>query len=406
MAEHQASAAQRFFTDLLVAHLTSPHFVQDEAELRRIAEEGGFCPTTNRFAVLVVQIERWSNLFSSEAQWLEATKHHFFLLTNMLQELLDQENLAIIAEKDYQLVCLVNLRQRWPAFRSALLTLLQQMMEVMETEFDVSVSIAVSEEAAGLTGLPGAYQQALDVLWYNTFLEEDRQITFYEDLYGDLLPMIRSDLTVLDKKLITKLQLRDAAGVKYVLHEMIDREFLQARPSVQILKTRLGGISCKILDALEELKASMGDDFYYQLNPGPRIVEARTLSELTSNMDELFDAVDHRQNDAIQEPKPQWVDKMSVFIESHYMDESLGLTEVSSAFGITPSYATRVFKQYTGRGIYETIQHVRLAAAKSLMSTGRTMKEIAQMVGYTSFLSMNRAFKKYEGATPSQFRDQ
>ena len=32
MAEHQASAAQRFFTDLLVAHLTSPHFVQDEAE--------------------------------------------------------------------------------------------------------------------------------------------------------------------------------------------------------------------------------------------------------------------------------------------------------------------------------------------------------------------------------------
>ena len=242
MAEHQASAAQRFFTDLLVAHLTSPHFVQDEAELRRIAEEGGFCPTTNRFAVLVVQIERWSNLFSSEAQWLEATKHHFFLLTNMLQELLDQENLAIIAEKDYQLVCLVNLRQRWPAFRSALLTLLQQMMEVMETEFDVSVSIAVSEEAAGLTGLPGAYQQALNVLWYNTFLEEDRQITFYEDLYGDLLPMIRSDLTVLDKKLITKLQLRDAAGVKYVLHEMIDREFLQETPTVKILRVRLGGL--------------------------------------------------------------------------------------------------------------------------------------------------------------------
>jgi AraC-like DNA-binding protein len=97
---------------------------------------------------------------------------------------------------------------------------------------------------------------------------------------------------------------------------------------------------------------------------------------------------------------------MAAYIDEHYMDENLGLTEVSAVFGITPSYATRVFKQYTGRGIYETIQHVRLAAAKDLMRTDRTMKQIAQMVGYTSFLSMNRAFKKYEGTTPSRFREQ
>jgi AraC-like DNA-binding protein len=32
------------------------------------------------------------------------------------------------------------------------------------------------------------------------------------------------------------------------------------------------------------------------------------------------------------------------------------------------------------------------------------MKQIAETVGYTSFLSMNRAFKKYEGTTPSQFK--
>ena len=49
---------------------------------------------------------------------------------------------------------------------------------------------------------------------------------------------------------------------------------------------------------------------------------------------------------------------------------------------------------------------MRLAAAKDLMRTDRTMKQIAQMVGYTSFLSMNRAFKKYEGTTPSRFREQ
>ena len=232
------------------------------------------------------------------------------------------------------------------------------------------------------------------------------QFLFYGEMYDEKYPMIKSDLTVLDKKLITKLQLLDTDGVKYVLHEMIDREFIQSRPTVKILRTRLGGICCKILDALEEYKDILGDDFYYQLNPAPQIIEARTLSELTGNMDEIFDAISRKRNAAVQEPKPQWVDKMAAYIDEHYMDENLGLTEVSAVFGITPSYATRVFKQYTGRGIYETIQHVRLAAAKDLMRTDRTMKQIAQMVGYTSFLSMNRAFKKYEGTTPSRFREQ
>lgn len=393
-------------TDLLVSHLTSPMFIRDEQELKKVCAGAAFYPETDRFAILIVQIERWSNVFSTEAEWLDATKHHFFLLSNMLHELLGRENISVEAEKDYQMVAVVNLKQEWSAFRRQLRQLLREMMEVLETEFNVSVTIAVSEQVQGLTSLPEAYVQAREVLWYNTFLEQDQQVTFYEDLCGEYLPMIRSDLTVLDKKLITKLQMMDAGGVKYVLHEMIDREFLQARPTVKILRVRLGGICCKILDALEEFKAAMGDDFYYRLNPGPQIVEAKTLSELTGNMDELFDAVCRKRNKDVQEPKPQWVDKMSVYIEDHYMEENLGLTEVSAAFGITPSYATRVFKQYTGRGIYETIQHVRLAAAKSLMRSDKTMKQIAQIVGYTSFLSMNRAFKKYEGTTPSQFRDQ
>lgn len=395
-----------YFRDYLVSHLTSPNFIKDEAELKKFCAGAGFYPESDRYGLILFQIERWSNVLTTEAQWLESSKHHFFVLNNMLAEVLNRKNIALAAERDYQMVCLINLRQSWDEFRDELAGELERVMEVLETEFGISVTIAVSQEAQGLTRLPEAYTQARDVLWYNEYLETDRQITFYEHLCDEYLPMIRSDLTELDKKLISKLQLGDAAGVKYVLHEMIDREFIQSTPTVKILALRLGGISCKILDAIEEFKASLGDEFYYQLDPGPKIGNARTLTELTSHMDEIFDAICQKQNAAEQEPKPQWVDKMSVFIEDHYMDESLGLTEVSAAFGITPSYATRVFKQYTGRGIYETIQHVRLAAAKSLMKSEKTMKQIARMVGYTSFLSMNRAFKKYEGTTPSQFRDQ
>ena len=391
-------------TDHLISRLTSPRFAGSEADLRQLAVDAGFCPETNEFAVLVVQIERWSSVFSGNDEQHETAKHHFFVLTNMLQELMNQKNISITAEKDYQMVCVVNLRQNWADFCRELRPTLETMLEILETEFNISVSIAVSPLVMGLRGISDAYLCCQDAFGFNSFLEIDRQITYYDVLTDETQPIIHSVLTELDKKLISKLQMQDIAGVKYVLHEIIDREFIQFIPTVKIMRVRLGGICCKILDVLDELRPQIGDEMYYSLDPGPRIAEASTLSELTFAMDEIFDAILCKQDQAHQEPKPQWVDKMVVFIEEHYNDENLGLTEVSSAFGITPSYATRVFKQYTGRGIYETIQHVRLTAAKSLLFTDMTMKQIAETVGYTSFLSMNRAFKKYEGTTPSQFK--
>ena len=392
-----------YLLDHLVSHLTCPLFVTDEGELRKLCAEAGFYPKTQQYCILTVRIERWSTAFST-SEWQEVIRHHFFVLSNMLTELLNQKDIAVAAEKDYQMVCIINLVQPWDAFCQGLRPILLQIMEVLDTEFDISVTCALSGLANGLCQLPGAFLSTQDALWYNDFLGGDRQILYYDELCSTTHPMIRSELTELDKKLISKLQVMDIAGVKYVLHEMIDREFIQEVPTVKILRTRLGGICCKILDVLDELRDKIGAGLYYALDPAPKITEAPTLTDLTSAMDEIFDAICRAQNAEPQEPKPQWVDKMSAYISDHYTDETLGLTEVSSVFGITPSYATRVFKQYTGRGIYETIQHVRLTAAKSMLHSDKTMKQIAQAVGYTSFLSMNRAFKKYEGATPSQFK--
>lgn len=392
-----------YLLDHLVSHLTSPLFITDEAELRKLCNEAGFYPRSQQYCVLTVRIERWSTVFST-SEWQEAIRHHFFVLSNMLTELLNEKDIAVAAEKDYQMVCIINLKQSWAEFSQTISPVLLQIMEVLDTEFDISVTMALSDLAAGLCQLPLAFLHTQDALWYNDFFGMDQQILLYDQLSSTTQPMIRSELMELDKKLISKLQVMDIAGIKYMLHEMIDREFIQETPTVKILRVRLGGICCRILDVLDELRGKIGAGLYYALDPAPKIAEAQTLADLTGALDEIFDAICRAQNAEPQEPKPQWVDKMSVYIDDHYTDENLGLTEVSSVFGITPSYATRVFKQYTGRGIYETIQHVRLTAAKSMLHTDRTMKEIAQAVGYTSFLSMNRAFKKYEGATPSQFK--
>lgn len=292
-------------TDYLISRLTSPRSINTEEELLSFCHGAGFYPEGNHYAVIVVHIERWSTLLMESTQHDETIKHHFFILTNMLQDIMNKTSIAATAEKDYEMVCVVNLRQPWEEFCQELHSKLQTMLEVLETEFNISASVAVSRLAVGLQDISGAYQSCQDVFGFNAFLERDQQVSFYDALSDENQPIIHSVLTDLDKKLISKLQMQDIAGVKYALHELIDREFIQSTPTVKIMRIRFGGICCKILDVLDELKAQIGDEMYYTLNPAPRIAEATTLSELTTAMDEIFDSILRKQNESREEPKPQ-----------------------------------------------------------------------------------------------------
>ena len=88
-----------YLLDHLVSHLTSPLFITDETELRKLCTEAGFYPRSQQYCVLTVRIERWSTVFSTSG-WQETIRHHFFVLSNMLTELLNEKNIAVVAEKE------------------------------------------------------------------------------------------------------------------------------------------------------------------------------------------------------------------------------------------------------------------------------------------------------------------
>ena len=77
---------------------------------------------------------------------------------------------------------------------------------------------------------------------------------------------------------------------------------------------------------------------------------------------------------------------------------------VADKFRLTPAYLSRLFKKEMGRGPAEYLQKIRIEAAKNLLvNTDMTIKEISEKVGYQYVLTLNRAFKKFEGITPSQY---
>ncbi|MGO4271863.1 helix-turn-helix transcriptional regulator [Paenibacillus sp. TAF58] len=65
-----------------------------------------------------------------------------------------------------------------------------------------------------------------------------------------------------------------------------------------------------------------------------------------------------------------------------------------------------MFKKYAGTNIHHYIHQLKTQRAKHLLrNTAKSVKEVAEEVGYPDPFYFSRMFKKIEGVAPQQYRN-
>jgi AraC family transcriptional regulator len=101
---------------------------------------------------------------------------------------------------------------------------------------------------------------------------------------------------------------------------------------------------------------------------------------------------------------PQWLDVARDYIHAHG-DERPSLNSIAAAAGVHPSTLVRVFRARYGCSPGEYLRRTRLETAKSaLLSTDRTIADIAVEAGFYDQSHFTNAFRRYTGMTPARFR--
>lgn len=268
----------------------------------------------------------------------------------------------------------------------------------------ISVRAAIGNQAATIEGLAESYQQAQLALGYqlisspkNTIIH--RQIAhqpydssyayyqalsqavrglhqlndhwseqldpFFEQMYKDSL----SDQTIMSMLHFALMMLLDEADA------VTDRAIKEGLRQLMLeLRNELGKA-----DQLSELQASFFDyaeRFYKKY------------------------AAYKRSNKYLET-----INQVRSYMEQHFTDPNLSLTQIGDKFGLKPKYASQLFKEEFHMKFVDYLVQLRMEEAKKrLCDSDEPVHEIAAKVGYASAISFGRMFKKTEGITPGDYR--
>ena len=100
----------------------------------------------------------------------------------------------------------------------------------------------------------------------------------------------------------------------------------------------------------------------------------------------------------------QKIERVKEFVRRNVF-KKVTLKDASQAVCLSPKYLSRIFKELTGEGFNEYKLALKMNEAKNLLvTTGYTVEQITDKLGYETAESFIRQFKKNTHKTPGAFR--
>ncbi len=390
-------AREAFLADLMGRNRLSPEEFQKNCEDLNVRIE------TDRFLVFGIHLDAdLPSVFGAEKPVdQEGLRYIRFIIRNVLEDLISEKNICHVLLVHGELLGLVNLLEKEEAGLVSVFQAATRASELFESHYDTVVTFSLSRVHLGYAALLQAYQEVQELLQYRAMAGDDARVIQYDQHTERSLTKERVEHFDFERALGNHIRSGDYEAARTLVHTMLEAEFNHTRPTVQVYMIRAYGIINDILHVFDSFEEEFSPEFLVELQAGPRIVHAGSIQEISRELDAIFDAIIARQQE--QEQEPVWVQKAVDYMDASFTDQNLNVASVADAVGINPVYLSRMLKRYRNLRPLEYIHQKRIALAKSLLSQGVTVKDTLGKVGYSSALTMNRAFRRFEDTTPGAF---
>lgn len=368
--------------------------------------EYGMHLRSDDYAVMLFYLEDFSGFFHPNETDLEKRRELVSLImTNIIEETVSREHQGWMFEIDELLVCIVNFAEGISAeeAKRELSRVAEEAQIFIGSRFRIFFTIAVSSIRRSAAQLPSAYQEALEAMEYK-MLHGTQTILFYDDIrspnHSYSYPLEK------EQQLINYVKAGDFSNAKGILEEVITGNVSDERLSIELVRCLMFDMISTMMKAAIEVNLDQSTLYKMNIETIQELMNRVTVSAMRDRMTAFLVSVCEHVNARKRSHNDRLKESVLDFINDQYRDHNLSVNTVSDHFGIHPSYLSRYFKEQVGDTLTDYINKLRMEKAKDLLlSDAILIKDICDLVGVYSVSTFIRLFKKYEGVTPSVYRE-
>lgn len=265
------------------------------------------------------------------------------------------------------------------------------------THLPCSILSGAGKTYRSVYDLKYSYREALEKIHYQSYM---RVAAPAEENYTD-------DAGRIDYEERARQLAQELCGVQpdsAMLSVRVLDEFFAGQPTLEVMRGRMTILA----DTLYEYTGDQMDgasDLEPKEEALRRMRQIASVAQLREWADGLCAAAADFFSVCNSRKKYRYVLRAKEYIEEHMSEPTLSLNDVAASLNITPTYLSRLFKEYQQRNFIDYVNEMRIRRAMMYLSTtDLSISEIGFKCGFSSGQNFTRVFKKYKQVPPGQYR--
>lgn len=398
--EEKLSEHEKVLTDKALRQIVTGR-VRKDSEIRSIFEFHKIVLPNPNYSIMLFSIEDYGELGTrDDASSLDIIQ---FIIASAISEIVQTRFPCQTFEVDFFSVCLVNLAP--DSTTEDLLEIATKANSFVKNKFNISLSTAIGRIVNSTTKINSSYQDALLAIDYVKTMGLKNQVILYDTIIdSNSVNNGWSDFGEHDHQFMNLMLAENFREAYNLLNNMIQHDFNSNEKNLSNIKMKMTALITTVVMATNKITPYPEDIFSDENNPIHALYDVDSLPELKAAIAAIFDGlIKYADQQKLKEPSRQ--DEIIAYVKDHYRNPDLNVSSIAENFNISISYVSRLFKNLTGTGLLDYVHYLRIEDAKLLLkTTNMSIKDISTKVGYYNSLTMTRAFRRYEGVTPSDFR--